>query len=119
MIYTVRQRPALHAEKDTREFPQGSVFAVARSSVSTLLVSEQNASSPITDNEELATRILTRIESRLPRRIRQLTVYASEHSVIIDGQCNTYYTKQMAQHAAMGVLNYERLINRIDVCPLS
>ena len=26
-----------------------------------------------------------------------------------------YYSKQMAQHVAMGVLEYERLINNIDV----
>ncbi len=69
----------------------------------------------LTDRLELANRILSRIESRLPCRIRQLSVYATDSVVTLTGQCRTFYTKQLAQHAAMGVLEYERLINNIDV----
>ncbi len=66
-------------------------------------------------DEPLAARIRKRIESRLPCRIRDLAVYASENAIVLEGQCRTYYTKQIAQHAAMGVLEYERLINHIEV----
>ncbi len=65
--------------------------------------------------EQLAIRILKRIQARLPGRIRRLTVYVTENAVVLAGQCSTYYTKQLAQHVAMGVLEYERLINNIDV----
>lgn len=63
----------------------------------------------------LVRRILQRIESRLPGRIRQLSVCAAENAIVLSGRCSTYYTKQVAQHTAMGVLEYERLINNIDV----
>lgn len=66
-------------------------------------------------NLELAQRILQRINSQIPGRIRQLTVYTTENAVVLTGQCCTFYSKQLAQHAAMGVLEYERLINNIEV----
>ena len=64
---------------------------------------------------ELAKRILSRLESRLPGRVRQLTVYTTDNAVVLTGECSTFYTKQLAQHIAMGVLEYEQLINNIDV----
>jgi uncharacterized protein YgbK (DUF1537 family) len=64
---------------------------------------------------ELAAHIVTRIELRLPGRIRHLTVFTTENAVVLSGECSTFYTKQVAQHAAMGVLEYEQLINNIDV----
>ena len=64
---------------------------------------------------ELAKRILQRIELRLPGRIRHLTVFTTENAVILAGDCCTFYSKQLAQHTAMGVLEYERLINNIEV----
>ena len=63
----------------------------------------------------LLLKIVTRIESRLPGRIRGLSVSVAENAIILCGQCSTYYTKQVAQHTAMGVLNYERVINNILV----
>ena len=66
-------------------------------------------------NLELAQRILQRIAAQLPGRIRQLTVYTTENAVVLAGQCSTFYSKQLAQHAAMGVLEYEQLINNIEV----
>jgi osmotically-inducible protein OsmY len=59
--------------------------------------------------------IQQRIESRLQGRVRNLRVRASGDLVILDGQCATYYTKQLAQHAAMGVLEDEQLENAIVV----
>ena len=64
---------------------------------------------------ELAENILTRIESRLAGRIRNLTVFSTDNAVVLTGECSTFYTKQLAQHIAMGVLEYEQLVNNIHV----
>src|ERR1043166_5821976 len=61
------------------------------------------------------TKIKQRIESRLPGRVRNLVVRSFDALVILEGQCGTYYTKQLAQHAAMGVLEDEHLENAIVV----
>ena len=59
--------------------------------------------------------IQQRIESRLPGRVRNLLVRAFDGVVILEGECATYYTKQLAQHAAMGMLEDEHLENSIVV----
>lgn len=59
--------------------------------------------------------IKQRIESRLPARVRNLVVRSFDGLVVLEGQCATYYTKQLAQHAAMGVLEEEQLENAIVV----
>jgi len=64
---------------------------------------------------ELASDISRRIQARLPGRVRCLTVNVTEKGVTLTGQCSTYHSKQMAQHVAMGVLDYQRLVNNIDV----
>jgi len=117
MIYSVRQKPIASPDDRLDKLPPGSSYAIARSSPHSVFSSEPDMPQLEEDNEQLAARILARIESRLPCRIRQLTVYATDNAVVLAGQCSTYYTKQIAQHAAMGVLEYERLINNIDVAP--
>ena len=64
---------------------------------------------------QLAIAIRQRIESRLPGRVRNLGVRIHDDTVILEGQCATYYTKQLAQHAALGILEDERLENSILV----
>ena len=64
---------------------------------------------------QLATAIRQRIETRLPGRLRGLVVRVSGDTVVLEGQCATYYTKQLAQHAALGVLDDEHLENSIVV----
>lgn len=66
-------------------------------------------------NEQLAAAIKQRIESRLPGRVRKLSVRAEENRIIIEGQCATYYTKQLAQHAAIGVLEEEHQLENAIV----
>jgi osmotically-inducible protein OsmY len=56
-----------------------------------------------------------RIESRLIGRVRNLHVRAFEGIVVLEGECATFYTKQLAQHAAMGILEDEHLVNSIQV----
>lgn len=63
----------------------------------------------------LAIAIHQRIESRLLGRVRNLRVRAFDGVVVLEGQCATYYTKQLAQHTAMGVLEDEHLENSIVV----
>ena len=46
---------------------------------------------------------------------RGLSVRILERTVVLEGQCATYYTKQLAQHAALGVLEDEHLENAIIV----
>jgi hypothetical protein len=65
---------------------------------------------------DLAIAIRQRIESRLPGRVRNLVVRISDDTVVLEGQCSTYYTKQIAQHTALGVLENEHLENAIAVC---
>jgi hypothetical protein len=56
-----------------------------------------------------------RIESRVRGRVRNLSVRVFEGLVILQGACSTYYTKQLAQHAALGILEEEHLENEIVV----
>ena len=64
---------------------------------------------------ELELAIRERIETRLIGRVRNLTVRVTPESVTLEGECNTFYSKQLAQHAAMGVLDDEQLENAIVV----
>ena len=59
--------------------------------------------------------IRQRIESRLHGRVRNLRVCAAAGHVTLEGECTTFYTKQLAQHAAMGILDDEQLENAIVV----
>jgi hypothetical protein len=67
------------------------------------------------DVQQLADLIFERIQTRLPSRIHNLEVRITTNSVELTGECRTYYTKQMAQHVAMGVLDYQQLVNNISV----
>jgi hypothetical protein len=63
----------------------------------------------------LAVRIRERILSRLGGRIHDLHVSVKDKLVVLGGRCATYYSKQLAQHAALGVLEDEHLENEIVV----
>jgi osmotically-inducible protein OsmY len=47
--------------------------------------------------------------------VRDLRVEVSREGVLLSGRCETYYTKQKAQHAAMGVPGGGQLTNHIVV----
>ena len=49
------------------------------------------------------------------RGLQRAEVRITDDSVELTGECRTYYTKQMAQHVAMGVLDYQQLVNSINV----
>lgn len=64
---------------------------------------------------DLASRIRSRIQQRLGDRIRELTVEVHDRRVQLGGRCSTYYSKQLAQHAALGVIEDQLLCNAIEV----
>jgi hypothetical protein len=66
-------------------------------------------------HRQLAIAIRQRIETRLAGRIRDLAVRIKGDTIVLEGSCATYYTKQLAQHAALGVLEDEHLENAIVV----
>ena len=63
----------------------------------------------------LAIAIRQRIESRLGGRVRDLAIRIAGETITLEGNCATFYTKQLAQHAALGVLEDEHLENAIVV----
>ena len=63
----------------------------------------------------LESRIYDRISSRLGHRVRNLSVQTSGNCVEIDGECSTFYSKQLAQEIALGVVEDEMVFNRIEV----
>jgi hypothetical protein len=65
--------------------------------------------------EQLAEVICQRINGRLTGRIRNLRVHFVSDGFVLEGECSTYYTKQLAQHAALGVLEDDHLENAIVV----
>jgi hypothetical protein len=66
-------------------------------------------------HRQLAIAIRQRIETRLAGRVRDLAVRIKGDTIVLEGCCATYYTKQLAQHAALGVIEDEHLENAIVV----
>ena len=91
-----------------------SPYLAATNDTSTECPDESNSRIPI-NGPELAALIRTRIESRLAGRIRNLDVRVRNEVVVLQGRCATYHTKQLAQHAALGVIEDEQLENEIQV----
>jgi len=65
--------------------------------------------------EELATSIEQAVQRETGRGVADLTVEVSSQGILLRGRCTTYYTKQLAQHAAMSIPGGDRLINSIEV----
>lgn len=74
--------------------------------------SEESSNS---SGERLASRIARVVHKRTGGRIRELRVEVSRERVRLYGACSTYYTKQLAQHAAMCFSPGGTLINDIEV----
>jgi hypothetical protein len=63
----------------------------------------------------LADDIRQRILKRLADRVHDLVVRLDGDTVVLEGRCATYYTKQLAQCFALGALEDEQLENAIVV----
>ncbi|MDA8746281.1 BON domain-containing protein [Rubripirellula amarantea] len=59
--------------------------------------------------------IRDRILQRLNQRVSELEVEVTANGVVLSGRCASFHTKQLAQHAAQGLLNNEPLSNCIEV----
>ena len=65
--------------------------------------------------EELAASIEKAVHRETCYGVRNLSVEVDRNGVRLRGRCTTYYCKQLAQHAAMGIPGGDRLINSIEV----
>ena len=65
--------------------------------------------------EKLAVRIARVVKRRTAGSVQNLRVEVRRDGVFLDGQCATFYTKQLAQQAAMDLADEKPLTNRIEV----
>jgi osmotically-inducible protein OsmY len=65
--------------------------------------------------EELAASIERAVQRETGHGVRNLSVEVNRDGILLKGRCTTYYCKQLAQHAAMGMPGGNRLTNRIEV----
>lgn len=69
----------------------------------------------LAEAEKLAASIERAVWRETGGGVRNLGVEVGLAGVLLTGRCSTYYTKQKAQHAAMGVSGGDQLTNRIEV----
>jgi len=69
----------------------------------------------VEEAEKLAASIERAVQHETGYGIDDLTVEVSPQGILLRGRCETYYCKQLAQHAAMGVPGGDRLVNSIEV----
>ena len=65
--------------------------------------------------EKLAASIERAVSRETSGKVRNLRVEVNRDGVLLTGRCTTYYAKQQAQHAAMGVPGGGQLTNQIEV----
>jgi hypothetical protein len=65
--------------------------------------------------EELAAAIERAVQCETGQGIADLTVEVGPHGVRLTGHCDTYYAKQLAQHAVMRLRSGDHLMNCIEV----
>jgi osmotically-inducible protein OsmY len=74
---------------------------------------------PLPETLAEAERLAASVERAVSREtcggVRNLRVEVNCQGVLLTGRCDSYYTKQKAQHAAMGVSGNEELTNSIEV----
>jgi hypothetical protein len=66
--------------------------------------------------QSLAELIERHVRSRTGGQIRALRVDVAQGEVVISGRAPTYYTKQLATHAARDAVEHLVLTNEIEVC---
>ena len=69
----------------------------------------------IQDPHDLTSTIKHRIHSRTHGRVWNLHVEFNGQVVVLRGRTATYYTKQLAQHGALEILNGQPVVNDIEV----
>ncbi len=69
----------------------------------------------LAEAEQLAASIEQAVRRETGGGVKGLRVEVGHGGVCLEGHCDTYYCKQLAQHAAMGMSGDDRLTNRIEV----
>ena len=69
----------------------------------------------LAEAEQLAASIELAVQRETAHGVRDLTVEVSPEGVRLTGRCTSFYCKQLAQHAAMGIPGSDRLTNSIEV----
>jgi osmotically-inducible protein OsmY len=69
----------------------------------------------LAEAEALAASIEVAVQRETDGGVRDLSVEVDAEGVCLRGSCSTYYCKQLAQHAAMGMPGGKRLVNCIEV----
>jgi hypothetical protein len=58
----------------------------------------------------------SQVQRRLGSRVRDLRVIVQHNGVVLQGRAATYHAKQLAQHAAMELVDLPIVANDIEVC---
>jgi osmotically-inducible protein OsmY len=72
-------------------------------------------SKPHDDQRRRLARVKRAIRRQTGGGVHQLKVEVNGETLLLRGRCASFYCKQKAQHAAMGYLSGETLINEIEV----
>ena len=67
------------------------------------------------DQEKLASRVERHVRRQTNDKVRQLRVEVRAGCIFLHGRCGTFYSKQLAQTAAMSLGFEGPLINQIEV----
>lgn len=74
---------------------------------------------PLIDIEAEAVHLIERIKRMIRREtnlgVQEMRVSVEDGKVVLSGHCRTFYTKQLAQQAAMKVIGTDELVNDIRV----
>lgn len=73
-----------------------------------------NAIYPVAPPLDLAP-IVSEIDRQLGRRLREFSIDAGEHGLILSGAASSFYVKQLAQHAVGRITNLPIARNEIEV----
>jgi hypothetical protein len=103
------------ARRDKRAKRSSSSLSVVLSPAGTFVATGTASEQELERGRRLAVSIRQRIETRLLGRVRDLAIQVAGNTVTLEGRCATFYTKQLAQHAALAVLEDEQLVNNIAV----
>jgi hypothetical protein len=69
----------------------------------------------VEEAEMLVASIERAVQNETGHGVDHLTVEVSPQGILLRGHCETYYCKQLAQHAVMGMRAGDRLLNHIEV----
>ena len=65
--------------------------------------------------DELVANIKRLIRRETYRGVQEMRVTLENGKVVLSGHCRTFYTKQLAQQAAMKIIGADELVNEIRV----